>query len=59
MSLKIHAFPLSPRGFKVLAVANHLSLDYEFCICDLTKGDQKNPGLHGAQSERPHAGTRR
>lgn len=45
MSLKIHAFPLSPRGFKVLAVANHLSLDYEFCLCDLTKGDQKNPAF--------------
>lgn len=41
MSLKLHVFPLSPRGFKVLAVANHLGLDYEFCLCDLTKGDQK------------------
>lgn len=43
MSLRIHAFPLSPRGFKVLAVANHLGLDYEFRNCDLTKGDQKRP----------------
>lgn len=41
MSLKLHVFPLSPRAFKVLAVANHLGLDYEFCLCDLTKGDQK------------------
>lgn len=41
MSVKLHAFPMSPRGFKVLAVANHLGLDYEFCFCDLTKGDQK------------------
>lgn len=41
MGLKLHAFPQSPRGFKVLAVANHLGLDYEFCFCDLTKGDQK------------------
>ena len=41
MTLKLHVFPLSPRAFKVLAVANHLGLDYEFCFCDLTKGDQK------------------
>lgn len=41
MSLKIHAFPLSPRNFKVLLVANHLGLDYEFCLCDLRKGAQK------------------
>ncbi|MGH6951023.1 MAG: glutathione S-transferase family protein [Vitreimonas sp.] len=41
MTLKLHAFPLSPRGFKVLAVANHLGLDYEFCFCDLPKGVQK------------------
>jgi glutathione S-transferase len=42
MGLKIHAFPLSPRGFKVLSVAAHLELPYEFCLCDLTKGDQKS-----------------
>jgi glutathione S-transferase len=41
MSLKIHAFPLSPRNFKVLFVANHLGLDYEFVFCDLRKGAQK------------------
>ena len=41
MSLKIHAFPPSPRAFKVLLVANHLGSDYEFCLCDLTKGAQK------------------
>lgn len=41
MGLKLHVFPPSPRAFKVLAVANHLGLDYEFCLCDLTKGDQK------------------
>jgi len=41
MSLKIHAFPLSPRSFKVLFVANHLGLDYEFSFCDLGKGAQK------------------
>jgi glutathione S-transferase len=41
MSLKLHVFPLSPRAFKVLAVAEHLGVPYEFCLCDLTKGDQK------------------
>jgi glutathione S-transferase len=41
MTLKLHVFPLSPRAFKVLTVADHLGVDYEFCFCDLTKGDQK------------------
>jgi glutathione S-transferase len=41
MTLKLHAFPLSPRAFKVLAVAEHLGVPYEFCLCDLTKGEQK------------------
>src|SRR5262245_26275992 len=43
MKLKLHAFPLSPRSFKVLLVANHLGLDYEFVFCDLRKGAQKDP----------------
>lgn len=43
MSLTLHAFPHSPRGFKVLAAANHLGLDYEFRFVDLGKGDQKRP----------------
>ena len=43
MKLKIHAFPLSPRNFKVLLVANYLGLDYEFCFCDFSKGMQKTP----------------
>ncbi len=43
MTLKLHAFPFSPRGFKVLAVANYLGLDYEFCLVDLGKGEQKRP----------------
>jgi glutathione S-transferase len=42
MALKLHVFPPSPRAFKVLAVAHHLGLDYEFALCDLTKGDQKS-----------------
>ena len=43
MSLQLHAFPHSPRGFKVLAAANHLGLDYEFHLVDLGKGDQRRP----------------
>jgi glutathione S-transferase len=43
MKLKLHAFPLSPRSFKVLAVANHLGLEYDLIICDLTKGEQRRP----------------
>jgi len=42
MSLRLHVFPPSPRGFKVLVVAHHLGIDYEFVLCDLTKGDQKS-----------------
>ncbi|MBS0386418.1 MAG: glutathione S-transferase family protein [Proteobacteria bacterium] len=42
MSVKIHAFPASPRSFKVLLVANHLGGDYELCFCDLSKGAQKS-----------------
>ena len=41
--MRIHAFPASPRAFKVLAVANHLGLDYELRILDLTKGEQRQP----------------
>jgi glutathione S-transferase len=43
MSLKIHAFPASPRGFKVVSFANHIGIPYEFVFCDLTKGVQKTP----------------
>ena len=43
MTLKLHAFPLSPRGFKVLVVANHIGIDYEFCLCDLRNGGQRTP----------------
>ena len=42
MSLTLHAFPPSPRAFKVLVVAHHLGLDYKLAFCDLTKGDQKS-----------------
>lgn len=43
MSLKIHAFPASPRGFKAVCFANHIGIEYEFVFCDLTKGAQKSP----------------
>ena len=43
MSLKIHAFPASPRAFKVLSFANHIAIPYEFVLCDLTKGAQRSP----------------
>ena len=43
MSLKIHAFPLSPRAFKVLSFANHIGIPYEFVLVDLTKGAQRTP----------------
>ena len=43
MSLKIYAFPLSPRSFKPLWLANHLGLDYEFKLVDFTKNAQNAP----------------
>lgn len=43
MSLRIHAFPLSPRGFKALVVANHIGIAYDFALVDLTKGAQRSP----------------
>lgn len=42
MSLRLHVFPPSPRSFKALVVAHHLGIDYEFVLCDLTKGAQKS-----------------
>ena len=43
MSLKIYAFPLSPRSFKPLWLANHLGLDYEMTLVDFTKNGQNAP----------------
>lgn len=43
MSLKIYAFPPSPRSFKVLWTAHYLELDYEFVLVDLRKGAQRTP----------------
>jgi glutathione S-transferase len=41
--LILHVFPPSPRALKVLALANHLKLDFETRIVDLGKGDQNRP----------------
>ncbi len=45
MPIKLHAFPPSPRAFKVVALAAHMNLDYELCIVNLTKGDQNEPAF--------------
>lgn len=44
MSIEIFAFPLSPRAFKVLLVANHLGVDYTLRVIDPRKGDLQSPG---------------
>jgi len=41
--IKLHVFPLSPRAFKVLSVAEHLGLDYESVFVDLGKGAHRTP----------------
>ena len=41
--IKLHVFPLSPRAFKVLAVAEYLGLDYESVFVDLGKGAHRTP----------------
>ena len=43
MSLKLYAFPPSPRAFKVLFAAHQLGIPYEFHPVNLAKGDQKAP----------------
>lgn len=43
MTMKLHAFPFSPRGFKVLLAAEHLGADYEYVFCDLFAGAQHRP----------------
>jgi glutathione S-transferase len=45
MTIKLHVFPLSPRGFKVLFAASHLDIDYQMALVDFTKQDQKTPGF--------------
>jgi glutathione S-transferase len=43
MSLKIYAFPPSPRSFKVLWLANHLGIDYTMQLVDFTRNAQNAP----------------
>jgi glutathione S-transferase len=43
MTIEIYAFPPSPRAFKVMALANHLGLDWTLRMVDLVKGDQNAP----------------
>lgn len=43
MTIELYVFPPSPRSFKVMAIANHLGLDWTPRFVDLTNGDQKTP----------------
>ena len=43
MTIELYVFPPSPRAFKVMAVANHLGIDWTLRVVDLTKGEQQSP----------------
>ncbi len=43
MSIELFVFPPSPRAFKVMALANHLALDWTVHLVDLRRGEQKAP----------------
>jgi glutathione S-transferase len=43
MTIELYVFPPSPRAFKVMAVANHLGVDWTLRPVDLVKGEQKSP----------------
>jgi len=45
MTIKLHVFPLSPRGFKVLFAAEQLGIDYEMVFVDFAKQAQRAPGF--------------
>lgn len=45
MTIKLHAFPLSPRAFKVLLTAHQLDIPYEFKLVNFATQDQKTPGF--------------
>jgi len=42
MTIELYVFPPSPRVFKVMAVANHLGIDWTLHPVDLIKGEQKS-----------------
>jgi glutathione S-transferase len=41
--MKLHVFPPSPNGRKVLFVAQHLQVPFELQLVDLAKGEQSSP----------------
>ena len=41
--MEIYVFPASPRAIKVMAVANHLGLDWTMRALDPRKGDHMTP----------------
>jgi glutathione S-transferase len=43
MSMEIYVFPPSPRAIKVMAVANHLGLDWTMRVLDPRKGEHMAP----------------
>ncbi len=43
MAVKLYAFPLSPRSFKVLWAANHAGVEYEMKLVDFSKNAQNAP----------------
>jgi len=43
MTIELYAFPPSPVAFKVMAVANHLGIDFTLHFLDLRKGEHKTP----------------
>lgn len=43
MTIELYVFPPSPRAFLVMAVANHLGIDFNMRVLNLPKGDQKTP----------------
>jgi glutathione S-transferase len=41
--MKLYVLPPSPRAFKVIALKNHLGIECEMQLVDLSKGDQLTP----------------
>ncbi len=42
MTIKLHVFPLSPRGFKALFAAHQVGIDYEMVFVNFAANDQKS-----------------
>ena len=47
MSIELYVFPPSPRAFKVMAVANHLGLDWTPRVLDARRGDHATALMDG------------